>query len=102
MSSYQEIKDYIYYNSKPFTSSKIVVELGICYETVKKYIQALISEGYIKKIGVDKGKNVYIYNRNHGNPTQYKVDQKHYTFEDIKETYRRQLKKRREEFLDLL
>ena len=96
------VREYISYTHRPFTSSHIVAETGICYETVKKYMQELLSEGYIKKIGKDKGKNVYVYNRRKETNQQYKVNQKHHTLESVQEAYRRQLKKMREEFDDLL
>jgi phosphoribosylamine-glycine ligase len=69
---------------------------------VKKYLQELIKTEYIKQIGKDKGKNVYVYNKNRNANTVYKVNQKHYTLESIQETYRRQIQKRRELFDDLL
>ena len=102
MSGLQVIREYIYYNQRPFTSAQIVDATGICYETVKKYLQALIAECYVKNIGTDKGKNVYIYNKLQGKTKEYKVDQKHYTIESVRETYLRQIKKRREWFDDLL
>ena len=96
------VREDISYTPRPFTSCQIVAETGICYETVKKYLQDLVAEDYIKKIGNDKGKNVYIYNRRKEMNQQYKVNQKHYTLESVQEAYRRQLKKMREEFDDLL
>jgi predicted transcriptional regulator len=54
------LRDYISYSPRPFSSQHIVAELGICYETVKKYLQELIADGDIKLIGKDKGINVYI------------------------------------------
>jgi predicted ArsR family transcriptional regulator len=102
MTSNEAIKNYISYTNKPFTSLQIVAELGICYETVKKYLQELIKTEYIKQIGKDKGKNVYVYNKFKNNNSIYKAKQKHYTLESIQETYRRQIQKRRELFDDLL
>jgi predicted transcriptional regulator len=96
------MKDYIAYSSSPFTSLQIVAELGLCYETVKKYLQALIRESYIKQIGKDKGMNVYIYNKHKDSPAYKESKQKHYTLEAIQETYRRQIAKKREFFDDLL
>jgi predicted HTH transcriptional regulator len=95
------VRDFIYYNQRAFTSSQIVRETGICYETIKKYLQELLAENYIRQIGIDKGKKVYIYNRNMGKPSVYKVAQKHNCYESIKERYRRQVQKQRDE-LDLL
>jgi len=102
MSGLKIMKEHIYYNQRPFTSAQIVDATGICYETVKKHLQILIAEAYVKKIGTDKGKNVYIYNKNKDAPKQYRVAQKHYTIESVQEAYRRQIKKRREWFDDLL
>jgi hypothetical protein len=102
MTGMQAMRDYIVYTSRPFTSLQIVAELGLCYETVKKYLQDFISEDYVKKIGVDKGKNVYVHNK-YKNEQAYKVSkQKHYTLDAIQETYRRQIAKKREFFDDLL
>jgi len=99
----QAMKDYIIYSYRPFTSNQIVAELGLCYETVKKYLQDFLAEGFIKLIGKDKGKNVFIFNKYRDNPKTYTVTrQKHYTLESVQETYRRQLKNRREEFSDYL
>src|SRR5215469_27205 len=95
------VREYIFYTPRPFTSGQVVAELGICYETVKKYLQELLSEGFVKLIGTDKGRNVYVHDKRKPS-TGYKVNQKHYTLESIQEAYRRQLKKRREEFDDLL
>jgi homoserine trans-succinylase len=78
-----------------------VRETGVCYETTKKYLQDLMASGYIKQIGNDKGKNVYIFNKNRDKPTVYMVKHKHYTLESIQERYRRQIQRQREE-LDLL
>jgi predicted transcriptional regulator len=102
MTGIEAIKNYISYSNKPFTSTQIVTELGICYETVKKYLQELIKSEYIKQIGKDKGKNVYVFNKNRNVNTVYKVNQKHYTLESIQEIYRRQIQKKRELFDDLL
>ena len=102
MSNAYQIKEYIRYTSHPFTSQQIVGELGICYETVKKYLQELITEDYIKKIGKDKGKNVYVMNKNRERNTNYRVNQKQYTLNDVHEAYRRQIQKLRERFDDLL
>ena len=102
MTEMKAMRDYILYANRPFTSSQIVSETGICYETVKKYLQELVTEGLVKQIGKDKGKNVYVYNKHINNPKEYKVNQKHYTLESVQETYRRQIQKRREEFDDLL
>jgi CTP-dependent riboflavin kinase len=98
----QKIKEFVYYNQMPFTSRQIVEELGISYKTTNKHIQELVKDSYIKHIGVDKGKNVYIYNKHKGYSTEYRVNQKHYTLESVEETYRRQIKKLREEWIDLL
>jgi len=102
MTGIKSMRDWVFYYPKPFTSLQIVAELGLCYETVKKYLQDFISEGYVKKIGVDKGKNVYIHNKHNGEPKQYQVKNKHYTLDSIQEAYRRQIAKRRELFDDLL
>jgi len=102
MTGVKAIKDYILYSHRPFTSSQIVSETSICYQTVKKYMQELIAEGFVRQIGKDKGRNVYIYNKHISSPKEYKVNQKHYTLESVQEAYRRQIQKRREEFDDLL
>ena len=102
MTGLKAIKEFITYTNKPFTSTQIVAELGICYETVKKYLQELIKSEFIKQIGKDKGKNVYIYNKHKNTNKAYKVNQKHYTLESVQEAYRRQIQKKRELFDDLL
>jgi hypothetical protein len=102
MTGMQAMRDYIAYTSGPFTSIQIVAELGLCYETVKKYLQAIITENYIKQIGKDKGLNVYIYNKYKDAPSYKESRQKHYTLDAIQETYRRQIAKKREFFDDLL
>jgi predicted transcriptional regulator len=94
------IKDYIYYSNKPFTSTQIVAELGICYETVKKYLQELIKSEYIKQIGKDKCKNIYVYNKIKQSKS-YTVKGKRHTFESIQEHYQEEIKKKRE-LLELL
>jgi predicted transcriptional regulator len=94
------IKDFIYYSNKPFTSLQIVAEIGICNETVKKYLQKLIKSEYIKQIGKDKGKNVYVFNKAKQTST-FKVKSKKYTIAGIEEEYRKKIKKMREE-MDLL
>ena len=102
MTGYQTMRDYISYTQRPFTSHQIVKELGICYETVKKYLQGFQADGYVKMIGIDKGKKVYVYNRNYGKTEEYKPTQRHDTLSSIKKAYIRQLKKWREDFDDLL
>ena len=98
MSHLREIKEYIYYTCRPFTAKEIVEELGINYETVKKYLQELLKENYIRQIGKDKGKNVYIAVKAKSMGKSYKAKYKHLTFEDIKEKYRRHLQKQRDEW----
>ena len=90
MSHLSEIKEYIYYTCRPFTSKEIVEELGIKYETVKKYLHELIIENYIKQIGKDKGKNVYIAVKAKSMGKSYKAKYKHLTIADIREKHRRQ------------
>ena len=90
MSHINEIKEYIYYNCRPFTSNEIVEELGIKYEIVIKYLQELIIENYIKQIGKDKGKNVYIAVKAKSMGKSYKASNKHLTIADIREKHRRQ------------
>jgi len=102
MSLIKTIKDYIYYNQRPFISTQIVDELGICYETVKKCLQTLQAEGYVRQIGTDKGKKVYVYNKNQTASHGFKVKQKHNTLESIQDAYQRQLRANREWFNDLL
>jgi hypothetical protein len=101
MSCLPELKEFIYYHRKPFTSSQLVAELGLCYETTRKQLKALLADKYIKQIGIDKGKKVYIFNKNQNSGSIYKVNQKHYTIESIQEAYRRQIQRQRED-LDLL
>ena len=98
MTGMKAMRDYILYANRPITSSQIVVELGISYQTVKKYMQELVTEGFVRQIGKDKGKNVYIHNKTKGKSAPYKVNQKHYTLESVQEAYRRQIQNRREEF----
>jgi len=100
MSSLKEMKEYIYYSSRPFTSQHIVKELGICYETVKKYLQDFIKENYIRQIGTDKGVNVYVAVKTKSMGKTYKATKKHLTLEDIKERHRRQNQNRRDELRD--
>ena len=98
MTGMKVMRDYVLYANRPFTASQIVSETGICYETVKKYLQELIVEGFVRQIGKDKGRNVYIHSKSKGKSSPYKVNQKHYTLESVQEAYRRQIQKRREEF----
>ena len=100
MSSLQEMRDYIYYSSRPFTSQQIVKDTGICYQTVKKYLQDFISQNYIRHIGIDKGKNVYIVTKTKSMGKSYQATKKHLTIDDIKEKHRRQLQKKQEEWKD--
>jgi predicted transcriptional regulator len=100
MTGTEAIKNYITYASHPFTSLQIVAELGICYETVKKYLQELIKSEYIKQIGKDKGINVYVFNKSK-QINIFKSKGKKYTIESIEEAYRRKLRQIREE-MDLI
>ena len=100
MSHLKEIKEYFYYTCRPFTPKEIVEELGIKYETIKKYLQELITENYIRQIGKDKGKNVYIVVKAKSMGKSYKANNKHLTIEDIKEKQRRLLQKQRDEWKD--
>jgi len=102
MTGMKAMRDYILYTNRPFTSTQIASETGICCQTVKKYMQEFVTEGFVRKIGKDKGRNVYVYNKHLSSPKEYKVNQKHYTLESVQEAYRRQIQKRREEFDDLL
>ena len=96
MTGSEAIKNYITYSSRPFTSLQIVAELGICYETVKKYLQELIKTEYIKQIGKDKGIKVYVFNKRtaFGN---YNYKGKKYTIASIEEEYRKKLRQLRED-----
>jgi antitoxin component of MazEF toxin-antitoxin module len=95
MSALEAMKNYIYYTHRPFTSNQIVKELGICYETVKKYLQDFIKVNYIRQIGTDKGKNVYIAVKCRSMGKSYKAKKKHLTLADIQEKYRREQEKQR-------
>ena len=64
--SYNKIKNYIYYLSRPFTVKMVIDELGISHDAVRKYFPEMIKEGYIKFIGRDKMTKVYILNRQYG------------------------------------
>ena len=86
MSCKEMIKEYIFYSQKPFSSDQIVNSLGICYGTVKKSLQKFVKEGYVKKIGVYKKKNVYIYRK----PTFNSL-------ESIQKAYRKQLLKQQKQ-----
>jgi DNA-binding transcriptional regulator YhcF (GntR family) len=100
---YQEIiSEFIRCTAYPFTSKHIVGELGICYATVKKYLQELTSEGTVKMIGKDKGKNVYVFNKYKDSKSTNMSKHKHYTLESIQDIYRKQLNRRRELFDDFL
>ena len=100
MTGIEAIKNYISYTNKPFTSTQIVAELGICYENVKKYLQELIKSEYIKQIGRDKGKKVYVFNR-FKQTIIFKARNKRYTLYAIQEAYYKDIKERRK-MLDLL
>ena len=100
MDCIDKIREYIYYSNRPFTSNQIMNELCISYEIVKKYLQKLIKENYIRQIGKDKGRNVYIATRAKSMGKSYKATNKHLTIEDIKEKQRRFLKKQRDEWKD--
>ena len=103
MTGMKAMRNYVLYANKPFTSLQIVNELGLCYETVKKYLQDFIAEGLIRQIGKDKGINVYVHPKYKDNASNYKATrQKHYTYESVQETYRRQLLKRKTEFDEFL
>ena len=82
MSCKEMIKEYIFYTQRPFSSDQIVNSLGICYGTVKKSLQKFVKEGYVKKIGAYKKKNIYIYRK----PTFN-------CLESIQKAYRKQLLK---------
>ena len=96
MTGIEAIKEFITYSNKPFTSLQIVAELGICYETVKKYLQELIKLEYIKQIGKDKGIKVYVFNKAKQTST-FKVKSKKYTIASIEEEYRKKLRQLRED-----
>jgi len=68
---YNKIKNFIYYTDKPFTTKKVICELEIDYESVRKYLPMLVKEGYIKLIGKDKGLNVYIRNKHYKKKATY-------------------------------
>jgi len=61
--SYNKIKNYIYYLSRPFTMKMVIDELGIGHYAVRKYIPVMVKERYIKFIGRDKGTKVFILNK---------------------------------------
>jgi len=98
MSYLNEIKEYIYYTCRPFTSREIIEELGLKYEIVKKHLQDLIKENYIRQIGKDKGKNVYIVVKAKSMGLSNKANDKHLTIADIKEKHQRHLQKQRAEW----
>ena len=63
-SHHYRIREFISNSRYPFTSRQIMEELGICYETVKKYLQELTAKKAIRKIRTDKnGNNVYVQNQ---------------------------------------
>jgi hypothetical protein len=94
MSQLQDMKEYIYCINRPFTKRQIEKDLELQFRTVKVYLQQLLRENYIKIIGIDKQKTVYIYNTDKGlKQRKYRTRQKHYTLEHIQERYRRQLVK---------
>ena len=73
MGGFQELKNYINYSSRPFTSSEIISEFSISFITANKYLKRLVSESFIKKIG-NKGKPiVYIANKNSHRSSQQNV-----------------------------
>jgi len=88
MSDFQQIKDYIYYATRPFKSDELIKELGINYSTVNKALRKLISEGFIKQIGNDGRQIVYIINKNH-----YSVGQQKPMRELMVASYHKQLLK---------
>jgi len=88
MSEFQQIKDYIYYTTRPFKSNELIKELGINYSTINKALRKLISEGFIKQIGNDGRRIVYIINKN-----QYRVGRQSFNNESVIKRYHRQLLK---------
>ena len=88
MSELQQIKDYIYYTTRPFKSDELMSELDINYSTVNKALGKLVSEGFIKQIGNDGRQIVYIINKN-----QYRVGQQKPMRKLMVESYHKQLLK---------
>ena len=96
MSGFQELKDYINYSLRPFTSSEIVSEFSISFITANKYLKRLVSESFIKKIG-NKGKQiVYITNKN-----CHRSGKQNVTSKSLIERYHRQVLKPSKQAEDL-
>ena len=96
MSEFQQIKDYIYYTTRPFKSNELIKELGINYSTINKALSKLISEGFIKQIGNDGRQIVYIINKN-----QYRIKRQSFNNESVIKRYHRQLLKPSKQVIDL-
>ena len=63
LNSEDKIKNFIYYSGLPFTMRRVADETGTNYSLVRYYIPRLIKAGYIKMIGKDGCKKVFVFNR---------------------------------------
>ena len=96
MSEFQQIKDYIYYTTRPFKSDELMRELGINYSAINKALRKLLTEGFIKQIGNQGKQIVYIFNKN-----QYRAGQQSFNNESVIKRYHRQLLKPSEQVNNL-
>ena len=95
MSQLSDIRYYIETVNRPFTKRQIESELGIPFRSVKVILRQLFRENFIKKIGIDRQKTVYILNADKGlKIRKYRSRQKRFTLEHIQEAHYRGIKKK--------
>ena len=85
----EPILSFVKSSIRPFTTSNIAEETGLCYATIMRTLMILVQQGAIRQIGTDKKKKVYVV-------TKHSAKQRHYTLEYVQEAYSRQLKKNQE------
>jgi len=66
ITSYSKFKNYICKLNQPFTANEITKKLGLKQSTARRHISKMLTEGYIKLIGMDYHEKVYISNNYQG------------------------------------
>lgn len=51
----QQIRDYVEYKKRPFSSKEIFEDTGICYKTIRNELKKLVDSGVIKEISQEDG-----------------------------------------------
>ena len=99
MTKIDQIKNYVYISSRPFTCRQIVNELGLDYKIVKTTLRSLNKKGFVINIGLDNlFRKVYVYNKNYREPIKLmrgkirKVKPPKNTLEYIEMEYWKQMK----------